>query len=289
VNDSFLQSTLRELKIFTGSSRFWITFAAVVLLFAVTGPFDTSSRLQFGPRLAYWLLIHFCAWTIAILFVVTFNVGLRPYWSSMLARMLAGATVASLPSGAAITLIEYSWHGEPFTWQNYLGSVGNTLPLNLILCAITAMAMTASDHLPQAPKNGTGQQTPLPDDAPASIEPETEPAPAQDRPQTAPEAPPLVARLRPENRGALLHISVEDHYTVVTTSRGREMLLMRFSDAIRETEPTVGLRVHRSHWVAKDFVSGLSREAGRVTLQLKDGGSIPVSRTHLDAVRDFLA
>ncbi|MDO6964177.1 LytTR family DNA-binding domain-containing protein [Rhizobium alvei] len=289
MNDSFLQSTLRELKIFTGSSRFWITFAAVVLLFGVTGPFDTSSKLQFGPRLAYWLLVHFCAWSFAILFVVSFNVGLRPYWSSLLARMLAGATVASLPSGAAIALIEYSWHGEPFTWQNYLGAVGNTLPLNLILCAITAMAMTSSDKNAHALKGIIEPQTRPPDDAQASVASEATTASTQDSAPPSSGSPPLIARLRPENRGALLHISVEDHYTVVTTSRGREMLLMRFSDAIRETEPAIGLRVHRSHWVAKDFISGLSRDAGRLTLQLKDGGSIPVSRTHQDAVRDFLA
>jgi hypothetical protein len=35
-------------------------------------------------------------------------------------------------------------------------------------------------------------------------------------------------------------LSVEDHYVRVRTTRGEEMILMRLSDAIRETAPETG-------------------------------------------------
>jgi DNA-binding LytR/AlgR family response regulator len=80
-------------------------------------------------------------------------------------------------------------------------------------------------------------------------------------------------------------MAVEDHYVHVTTSRGHELVLLRFSDALKEVGDTDGLQVHRSHWVAKSFVDSLKRENGKVTLILKDQKRIPVSRTYADAVR----
>nr|WP_246780543.1 LytTR family DNA-binding domain-containing protein [Rhizobium sp. AQ_MP] len=97
--------------------------------------------------------------------------------------------------------------------------------------------------------------------------------------------PPLIARLKPEIRGALLHLSVEDHYTVVTTSRGRQLILLRFSDALREIGATDGLQTHRSHWVAADHVAKLEKSGSRMILRLKSGAEIPVSRSFAEAVR----
>lgn len=96
---------------------------------------------------------------------------------------------------------------------------------------------------------------------------------------------PILSRLKPENRGKLLHLSVEDHYTLVRTSRSRKLILIRFSDAIREAGDT-GLQVHRSHWVADDFVSSVDRDNGRLSLALRDGTEIPVGRTYVAEVRE---
>jgi DNA-binding LytR/AlgR family response regulator len=106
-------------------------------------------------------------------------------------------------------------------------------------------------------------------------------------PVTAPpaELPPLLRRLKPENRGLIRHIAVEDHYTFVKTSRGSELILLRFSDALAEIGGSHGLQVHRSHWVADDFVCELKRVEGRLMLKLADGTEVPVSRTYIAEVR----
>jgi DNA-binding LytR/AlgR family response regulator len=60
---------------------------------------------------------------------------------------------------------------------------------------------------------------------------------------------------------------------------------LRFSDALRETGNAAGLQVHRSHWVADDFVAKLNRANGRLSLTLADGTEIPVSRPYAADVR----
>ena len=60
----------------------------------------------------------------------------------------------------------------------------------------------------------------------------------------------LVRRLDPDLGTDLISMSMQDHYIDVTTARGSQLLLMRMTDAIAETPPTNGLRIHRSHWVS---------------------------------------
>jgi DNA-binding LytR/AlgR family response regulator len=267
VKDSVLQSTLRELKGLSTSRNLWLTFAAVVLLFAFTGPFGTMERLPFLPRLAYWLVLHAAAWTAALVFAVLGNILLTPFLKSMFWRMMIGAVLAAIPIGVVTRLVEYFWFGGVPTIGDLVAEMALAVPLCVIFCVISYLAMSSSPELPGKP---TPQAQPIP------------PAPLAKAMETAP----LLARLKPENRGALQHLSVEDHYTLVKTSRGRELILLRLSDAIRETGATPGLQVHRSHWVADNFVKSLKRDDGKLSLILTDGTEIPVSRTYAADVRN---
>lgn len=266
VNSAFLQTTLREMQILGRSTRLWLTFGAVVLLFAVTGPYGTAERLSFLPRFAYWLLLHAGAWFFALAFSVVADVGLSRRLDSMLLRMLTGSLLATLPIGLVIGVLEWSWFGTPLSWAGYLHGLPTILPLSAIFCVITYLAMS-----------GDGTTDPRPA---SEIRASSDAAPA-----AADAGIPLLDRLAAVNRGRLQHISVEDHYSRITTSRGSEFILLRFTDALRETGAADGLRVHRSHWVARDFVQGFLTSNGKLVLLLKDGSEIPVSRTYADKVR----
>ena len=87
-------------------------------------------------------------------------------------------------------------------------------------------------------------------------------------------------------RGALIRMSVHDHYVEVVTTGGRSLVLMRLRDAIGETAPAPGLRVHRSHWVAFGGVTGCRRADGRALLKTRDGFAVPISRSYMKAARD---
>lgn len=250
----FLQSMLRELQVFLHSRRFWGTFAAIVLLFAVTGPYGTMESMAFGERLAYWLTLHALAWAIAILCAVIAERLLREVVASMFARMMAGSLIAALPIGFAIGLVDYAFTGEATTLESGLYRALFAIPLCALFCLLTYMAMSQKI-------------------AEAAVPEETSPRLS------------ILDRLKPDNRGPLLRLSVQDHYTEVVTSRGRELLLLRFADALKETAATPGLRVHRSHWVADAHVESLKRDNGRLLILTRDGTQIPVSRSYAEDVR----
>jgi len=94
----------------------------------------------------------------------------------------------------------------------------------------------------------------------------------------------LLQRLDEGKRGAVQHLSVRDHYVVVQTDLGQSTLLMRFADALGELDGTEGMRVHRSHWVARTAVAGIERSGGKLHLRLNNGTLVPVSKPYRSEV-----
>ncbi|CDZ39485.1 Sensory transduction protein LytT, putative [Neorhizobium galegae bv. officinalis] len=267
MNHPFLSSTLRELQLFTRSWRFWTTFALVILIFVVSGPYGTFERMTLGIRLGYWLIVHAVTWSIAICLSVMAEILLRKRLEHTLARMMIGSLTAALPIGFALGAIDFAFFGHWIGIGDGFRRALVALPLCALFCLLTYMAMHRQIAAVSAPA------------PPAS--PSSAPAPAAS-PSSEPE---ILARLKPHNRGALLRLSVQDHYTEVVTSRGRELILLRFADALKELGLTPGLQVHRSHWVADAHVETLKRDGGKLLLIMRDGTEIPVSRTYADAVR----
>ncbi|WP_419901357.1 LytTR family DNA-binding domain-containing protein [Kiloniella sp.] len=75
-------------------------------------------------------------------------------------------------------------------------------------------------------------------------------------------------------------VSAEQHYILVQTDKGEELVLYRFSDAVRDLARTTGMQVHRSHWVSLKGIQDLKREGSAYELMLKSGKKIPVSRSY---------
>jgi len=206
-------------------------------------------------RFFYWLTVQIAGWASAIACAVIADATLRTRMKSSLARMMLGSLLAAFPIALWIELIELGFNGTQPTLEAYWSNLAIALPLSALFCVLAYMTLRrGSEALPaRAPE---------------------------------PEAPALLARLKPENRGAILRLSAEDHYTQVVTSRGRELILLRFSDALKETGATPGLRVHRSHWVADAHVSGWRKADGAVSLVTRDGTALPVSRSSLKTARE---
>ncbi len=97
----------------------------------------------------------------------------------------------------------------------------------------------------------------------------------------------LRARLPFRFRAADIHaLSGEDHYLRVYTSAGETLILMRLYDAISLLDGIEGSQVHRSWWVARDAVTDVRRNDGRVSLVIKGGITAPVSRSFHKALKD---
>ena len=262
VERPFLQSALRELQVFLRSPRFWATFGAVVLIFWVTGPYGTAERLATAPRLGFWLVQHAAAWSIAVVTIVLVNTLLLRRVPSLLGCMAIGTLIAGAPVGLATEAISLATFSGTPTVATIAQSIASGLLLSALFCGLTFMTMSSKQAEALSP-------LPLPLSEVA-----------EERAEVL-----LLRRLKPENRGPVLHMTVADHYTEVTTSRGRELVLLRFSDALEELGATAGLQVHRSHFVADIHVDRLLRAEGRLAILMKDGREIPVSRSRTEAVR----
>lgn len=169
--------------------------------------------------------------------------------------MMIGSIVAALPIGFVLGGIDLAF-GDPAGVDNSLHRALMAVPLCALFCLLTYMAMHQRIAEAAVPEMSGLAST-------VSI----------------------LDRLKPQNRGNLLRLSVQDHYTEVVTSRGRELVLLRFADALRETGATPGLRVHRSHWIADAHVESLERRDGKLAIIVGDGTVIPVSRSYAGEVR----
>lgn len=95
----------------------------------------------------------------------------------------------------------------------------------------------------------------------------------------------LVLRLPQELGQNIIALSAEDHYVRVHTSKGNDLVLYRFSDAVREMPDERGLQVHRSHWVSLSAISKFE-DAGRgYQVVLNDTVEIPVSQRYIEVLK----
>lgn len=86
----------------------------------------------------------------------------------------------------------------------------------------------------------------------------------------------------------LIYVEAEDHYVKMVYSDRVEHKRARFSDVTAELGDT-GMRVHKSFWVNRAFVTGTRRAGRRLVLVLRDGVEIPVGRSMERTVVDALA
>ncbi|MGI9415178.1 MAG: LytTR family DNA-binding domain-containing protein [Hyphomicrobiales bacterium] len=231
-----------------------MAFAIVVGLFALTGPFGTYEALGFTARLGYWFITQAITWAIALSTIAFCGalMGTLPFRDFR--TVLIGAALASMPITVAVEIIGFAVFGRPVTIAGIGWQLLSTVPVALLLGTFT--------YLVVRPSSGVDKAAPV--SAPGGR---------------------LVRRLPAGKRGAVLYLSMHDHYVEVVTAKGSELVLMRFGDALDELDGSDGLRIHRSHWVARKAVAGWRRENGRLTLEMSDGAELPVSRSYAKAVR----
>lgn len=97
---------------------------------------------------------------------------------------------------------------------------------------------------------------------------------------------PFFKRLKPELGRDLVRLCGQDHYVEVCTENGKDMILMRFSDAMEELADFAGLRVHRSHWVSLAAIERVEKSGSKLKILMNDGSEVPVSRSYKPSIKD---
>lgn len=255
VNWTPLQLTLRELRETYTDRRALALMAAVGAVLGLLGPFGTYSHLNTGMRILYWCLVSFSTTGAA------YGAGrLVSRWllgddAPLPVRILVMAAGAAVPVSLAVSVINAIFFAAPVFpgWGVVL------LVVYSFLISLAVFGLIDGFLVPM-------------------LRPDP-PAPA------TPSSPAIFARLSPELRGRLSHLTMADHYVEVHTSRGKAMVLMRFADAMAETQGVEGLQIHRSHWVARDAVAAMTKVDGKSVVTLVTGQRLPVSRSYLEAAR----
>lgn len=251
VNNNALQLTLREMQTMLRNPRTLGGMAVVALVLGISGPFQTFEALNIVGRLAYWTAMTFITFAVGSFFG-TWATHFTEGWTRLGAfRLVPISLAAAVPIFMTVVLINSAAFNEWNLSSAYLGTLA-------LYCAVISLAVTTMFTIFKRTKPEA--QTPSP--------------------------PRLLQRLPVAKRGALISLSVEDHYVAVRTQKGTEMVLMRLSDAMAETEGTEGLQIHRSHWVALDGVAAVHKRQGKLVVETVAGDEMPVSRTYMNAVKE---
>lgn len=258
MTDTPVQTAKRELQSLLGNRATWIGVGAAGVILAFMGPFNTEAALGIAPRLAYWLAVVAITFSLGSAISTLVAEVLRARMAPAAAIVLAGAA-AGIANFAALLLINWLVFRLGFEDKGYLIGLG----INVVVISIIIAGAYVSIH--------------------RHIETSAAPAPLSGG---APEPAKILSRLPIDKRGALLALSVQDHYVEVVTDKGAELILMRLSDAMDEVGGTPGLQVHRSHWVATKAVTQAKRDGARAILTLTDGREVPASRTYIPALKE---
>lgn len=252
-----MQLAMREWR-HLGRWRGLASAVAIGLLLGVTGPFGSQNAYAPAVKYGFWMVNALAGFGAAV------AAGrLLPFPSS------DGRTAARLLAVAAASAVPMTFF---VAWTMGVAQPGRTFsPLQLLtLFPFVALIqlLIARAIAPDEPSNTTE---------------------VVEQAAAAPEYPPeVLSKLPAELRREIIALQAEDHYLRVHTRHGSALILMRLADAAAMIDPRLGLRVHRSWWVAKDGVRALETTSGRAVARLVDDTAVPVSRSYLPAARAAL-
>lgn len=252
-----MQLAMREWRQM-GKWRGPISAVAIGALLGVTGPFGSQTSLTPAVRYSFWMVIALVGFGAAVAAERVFP-STAP-GRKALTRIIAVAAASAVPMtffvAWAMGLVR---PGRTFSPVQLLALYPYVALVQLLIARVISpddqMTVAATDEQPAA----------------------------------APEYPPeFVSKLPAALRRDILALEAEDHYVRVHTLHGSALILMRLADAAALIDPRLGLRVHRSWWVAKDGVRALERTPGRAIARLVDDTAVPISRTRLAEARTVL-
>lgn len=220
---------------------------AIGALLGRLGPFGTFDQVATGPRYAYWIGLTLLMWLQSVVLLALMERPLEQRGFSRWAIVLLAAIIGAIP-----TTFEVAWAEMLLRVERDLG------PLDLLAIAgdvlLIAIPLLLITH-------GWPWQLP---------------AGGQRIVESASRAP---------SAEGVLAISSEDHYVRYYRERGSQLVAKRFGDAILGLVPDQGLQVHRGWWVADSAVERVTRSAGGLSVRLRNGMTVPVSRSYSQLVR----
>jgi len=239
----------------------------ISLVLAVIGPFGTFDSMSFAQRLPYFLVAGFSTWLLVTgLIRLLLRWDALDSWHAVARAALAGA-LAAIPGSLVVFGLEAALRTTPPV-RALLWLIPNHALLTISISVV--IGLFVQQRLRQEADIERARVAALPTPTP-TIEPAAEAN--------------FFRRIPPALGRDLLALEMEDHYLRIHTAVGSDLILLRLRDAMAELGDTAGLQVHRSWWVAQGAVQAANRDGQKLTLILRNGLEVPVSKTRREAVR----
>lgn len=88
---------------------------------------------------------------------------------------------------------------------------------------------------------------------------------------------------------SITHVSAQGNYVNVHTSTQSHFETSTMHNVVAQIPSDLGLQVHRSHWVAYSAIQEISKNERGLTVRLKSGAEVPVSRNNAKKIRQLKA
>ena len=234
-----------------------LSAVAFGLLLGVTGPFGSQQAYPTAVKYTVWMIISLAGFGAAVAadrVLPPAHPGRRTW-----PRLLAVAAASAVPMTFFVAwTFGVARPGRSYSPLQILGLFPYVALVQLLIARI--IAPTAADSA----------------------------AANREQPVAPPQYPQeLLMKLPVALRRDIIALEAEDHYVRVHTLHGSALILMRLADATAMIDPRLGLRVHRSWWVAKDGVA-VAAKSGRTIVRLANGAEVPISRAYLPTARTAL-
>ncbi len=247
------------------NGRFWFILIAATLVTAIVGPFGTYSELMLWERVIYWGVLCFGIGSLMVLCIAYVLRAPTQRLSGYVPRIGIGACIAAIP-GCALVFVMYQLMREApleLTPSRLIVLWAEVSFMGVLVATIEVVRGGPLDPDPDSAATAQGKA-------------------GQSAIKSEPPLTELHSKLAlPDaNRAEIISLSMQDHYVEVSTTRGKDLILMRLSDAVDMLGGLDGLQIHRSHWVAKSHLRSLRKSGHRAWVKVSDGRELPVSRTY---------
>ncbi|MEN8895589.1 MAG: LytTR family DNA-binding domain-containing protein [Yoonia sp.] len=248
MNDEQMHFALREWRQQFLAPASIVVMIGVAVVLGIMVPFGTDETLGPLSRFAYWIVTVVTTYGSGALINELLTLRLRDRVPLWLHMIISGI-VTGVAITAIMTVINLATFQFLPSLSGALSYFGNIFVIASIVSAIFTFV-------------------------------------SRNKAQTQNQPARVLDRLPFDKRGALLALSVEDHYVRIISSKGADVVLLRLRDAMQETGDIAGLQVHRSHWIALDAVTHAKRNGDGAVLTISDGTEIPVSRRYMPNIKE---
>lgn len=87
----------------------------------------------------------------------------------------------------------------------------------------------------------------------------------------------------------LVLVKSVEHYLELETQTEKQMVRMRLTDFLTQVSEADGIQPHRSYWVPGHAIARMERTGGKVSIVLMNGRKVPVARSRMGNVKNWMA